>query len=248
MSTSLFRHGVPAALPVVAVLSVLSAWSVGAEAARAQREGKDVYAAACIACHQDGKDGAPRIGDRPAWIPRLQKGLDMLVETATLGHGAMPARGGMASLSDAELRNAIVYMFNHGLPAATAAAAPAAAPMDPRHRVVSGIDVYLGLLQADAMRGRRPAGMPSGKGYYHVNISLADHASHAAVNDAQVRVRVSDGMSTERKPMATTAANNAVSYGNYFRLASGSYYQIVAEIQRPGVPGTIEAKFDFKAP
>jgi hypothetical protein len=44
------------------------------------------------------------------------------------------------------------------------------------------------------------------------------------------------------------AANNTVSYGNYFRFASGTYYNITAEIRRPGVPGTIEAKFEFKAP
>jgi hypothetical protein len=105
------------------------------------------------------------------------------------------------------------------------------------------------MMRAEALReGQRPAAVPAGKGYYHVNISLADHASSSAVHDAQVRLRVSDGMSTERKPLAVTAANNRVSYGNFFRLASGNYYQITAEIERPGVPGTLEAKFEFKAP
>jgi len=248
MSTRLFHHGMPAALPAIVALSMLSAWSGPAQSVRVPREGKDVYAAACIACHQDGKDGAPRIGDRPAWTPRLRHGLDQLVETAVQGHGAMPARGGMASLSDVELRNAIVYMFNHGLPSAAAAAESSPAPRGPRHQLVSGTDVYLGLLQAEAMRRQHQAGVPSGTGYYHVNISLADHASKASINDAQVRVRVSDGMSTEQKPLGMVAANNVVSYGNYFRLSSGSFYQITAEIQRPGKPGTIEAKFDFKAP
>jgi cytochrome c5 len=42
----------------------------------------------------------------------------------------MPARGGMANLTDPEMRSAVLYMFNAGggtAPAAGAAAAPAAA-------------------------------------------------------------------------------------------------------------------------
>lgn len=249
-NTPLSRAGLlVATLPAMAVLSLLSTWSGPASAARAERQGKDVYAAACIDCHQEGRHGAPRVGDRPAWIPRLREGLDVLVDKAVQGHGAMPARGGMASLSDAELRGAIVYMFNFGLPATRAAAPSATVPLDPRHRLVDGTDVYLGMMRAEALReGQRPKGVPAGKGYYHVNISLADHASMSAVNDAQVRLRVSDGMRTERKPLTVTAANNIVSYGSFFRLDSGSYYQITAEIERPGVPGTLEAKFEFKAP
>jgi cytochrome c5 len=250
MSTTMPRAGaLDAMLPAIAVISMLSAWSGPAPAARAERQGKDVYAAACIECHQEGRHGAPRIGDRPAWVPRLREGLDALVEKAVQGHGDMPARGGMASLSDNELRGAIVYMFNFGLPASRAAAPAAPVAPDPRHRLVNGTDVYLGMMRAEALRSeQRPQAVPAGKGYYHVNISLADHASSTAVSDAQVRLRVSDGMRTERKPLAVTAANNMVSYGNFFRLDSGSYYQIVAEIERPGVPGTLEAKFEFKAP
>lgn len=80
----------------------------------AQRSGEQVVKAQCSKCHQDGKDGAPRIGDREAWTPRFSKGLDTLVRSAVGGHGGMPARGGKADLTDAELRNAITYMFNKG--------------------------------------------------------------------------------------------------------------------------------------
>jgi len=90
--------------------------------------------------------------------------------------------------------------------------------------------------------------IPSGKGYYHLNISLADNKSHVPLSDAQVTLKVSDGVTMQSKALGLVAANNAVSYGNYFRFESGSAYNITAQIQRPGVPGTIEAKFEFKAP
>jgi len=55
--------------------------------------------------------GAPRIGDRDARIPRLKEGLDSLVQSAIKGHGGMPARGGLANLTDNEMKSAIVYLF-----------------------------------------------------------------------------------------------------------------------------------------
>ena len=84
------------------------------------RGGEQVVQAQCSKCHQDGAGGAPRIGDRAAWTPRLKNGMDATVRSAIHGHGGMPARGGMADLSDAEIRNAVTYMFDPG-----GAAAPA---------------------------------------------------------------------------------------------------------------------------
>ena len=49
---------------------------------------------------------------------------------------------------------------------------------------------------AGARSGDKPD-IPSGKGYYHVNISLADSKSQVPVTNADVTVRVSDGMTTE---------------------------------------------------
>lgn len=80
----------------------------------AQRSGEEIVKAQCSKCHKDGVGGAPKIGDLDAWIPRLKPGLDVVVRSAINGHGGMPARGGMANLTDAELRSAIVYMFSQG--------------------------------------------------------------------------------------------------------------------------------------
>jgi len=77
----------------------------------APRTGEEVVKAQCIKCHESGKGGAPKIGDRDAWIPRLKEGLESTVRSAMKGHGGMPARGGLADLSDSELRSAVIYLF-----------------------------------------------------------------------------------------------------------------------------------------
>lgn len=228
---------------------------VGGATPAVVRSSETIVQGQCAKCHQSGQDGAPKIGDRPAWIPHLKKGLDPLVASAVHGHGPMPARGGLADLSDQEIRGAIVYMFSYGLPAAPPPAPQA--PADPRHKVVSGTDIYLGMARAETMQatqaeaekaGAAKVDIPTGKGYYHLNISLADNKSQVPVTDAEVKVRVSDGMTSESKTLGLVAINNAVSYGNYFRFSSGNSYNITAEIRRPGTASAIEAKFEFKAP
>jgi hypothetical protein len=167
----------------------------------------------------------------------------------------MPSRGGLPDLSGDGIRGAILYMFNYGLPAIPPP--PPAAAADPHHKLVSGIDIYLGLMRAEAVRaaqaqakksGTSRVAVPSGKGYYHLNISLADNKSHTPVTDAQVTMRVSDGMTTESKTLGLVAANNSVSYGNFFRFSSGNAYNIRTEIRRPGVPGTVVANFEHREP
>ena len=78
----------------------------------AQRSGKEIVQARCRQCHEAGKGGAPKIGDRSAWIPRLSHGFERTVQSAIHGHGGMPARGGLPDLTDNEVRAAIVYMLN----------------------------------------------------------------------------------------------------------------------------------------
>jgi len=81
----------------------------------AARSGEAIVKARCSQCHGTGVGGAPRIGDRKAWIGRAREGFDGLVRSAIRGHGAMPARGGMADLTDAEMRSAVTYMFQRSV-------------------------------------------------------------------------------------------------------------------------------------
>jgi pseudoazurin len=80
-----------------------------ASASSATRSGKEVYTAVCAACHSTGAAGAPKVGDKAAWEPRIAAGLDSLMNTAINGKGAMPARGGQ-NIGDEELKAAIRYM------------------------------------------------------------------------------------------------------------------------------------------
>ena len=113
----------------------VAAAPAAAAAPVAERTGQQVVAAACGKCHESGAGGAPKIGDRAAWIQRAKLGLTGVYQSALKGHAGMPARGGMADLSDAEVKRAVEYMMNSGAGTpvvtaaapATAAAAPAAA-------------------------------------------------------------------------------------------------------------------------
>lgn len=78
--------------------------------AAAPRSGSEVYTAHCFACHGTGAAGAPKVGDKAAWEPRLAQGLDGLTASAIAGKGAMPPRGGSAS-SDEEIKAAIEHML-----------------------------------------------------------------------------------------------------------------------------------------
>ena len=73
-------------------------------------DGKAVYDKVCVACHQVSVAGSPRLGDKAAWAPRIQTGMDSLLQSVVKGKGAMPPRGGNPSLSDAEVRAAVEFM------------------------------------------------------------------------------------------------------------------------------------------
>ena len=94
--------------PVAKVELVASA----GDAVTGTRSGEDLVKAVCAACHQTGAAGAPKIGDKAAWAPRLGQGLDGLVKSATVGKNAMPPKGGAADASESELARAIVFMAN----------------------------------------------------------------------------------------------------------------------------------------
>ncbi len=86
--------------------------AAGGDAAKGARSGEDLVKAVCAACHQTGAAGAPKIGDKAAWAPRLGQGLDGLVKSATAGKKARPPKGGAADASETELARAIVFMAN----------------------------------------------------------------------------------------------------------------------------------------
>ena len=85
--------------------------AAGGDAMVDPAKGKEIYNTVCQACHTTGAAGAPKFGDKAAWAPRIGKGLDELVASATKGLNAMPAKGGYSG-SDAEFRAAVEYIVN----------------------------------------------------------------------------------------------------------------------------------------
>lgn len=83
-----------------------------ASASSGPRSGSEVYDAVCMACHSTGAAGAPKIGDTAAWAPRIDKGLDTLIDHALNGFNAMPAKGGCANCPDEEIQAAVEHMVS----------------------------------------------------------------------------------------------------------------------------------------
>lgn len=94
------------------------------------KNGEQVYAAQCTACHTAGVAGAPKLGDEATWAPRIKTGVEALLNSALKGKGAMGPQGG-GDFGDLEIARAVVYMSNKSgakfdepkVPAAPASAA-----------------------------------------------------------------------------------------------------------------------------
>jgi hypothetical protein len=142
---------------------------------------------------------------------------------------------------------------------AIASALPAAlvAHEEGGHRIVDGMEIYVGVLPAETLRATHAKGdpeflmhngIPWRAGYYHVNVSLFDSNTKAPIDDAQVETRVEElgGMDAQSKTMEKMAINHTVSYGNYFRMSGKGPFWISVTIRRPELPEAIETKFQHK--
>jgi cytochrome c5 len=107
-------------LPVLFLCAPLAAFAAGSSAvampaglsgALGSRSGEQIVQYQCTLCHGPGISGAPKIGDGKAWGARAQVGLDGLARSAARGRGAMPPSGGLAEITEPELRAAIAYML-----------------------------------------------------------------------------------------------------------------------------------------
>ena len=74
--------------------------------------GKKVYQSTCALCHAASIAGAPKPGDMAAWEPRVAQGYATLYDHAITGIRGMPPKGGNPGLSEADIANAVGYMFS----------------------------------------------------------------------------------------------------------------------------------------
>ena len=220
-------------IAALVIASAAGAWPgfAGAQAPPAERTGEQIVKQQCATCHEKGLHGAPRIDDRAAWAQRMKNGLDATVRSAIRGHGKMPARGGLADTTDAELRAAILYLFNPAGQPPRPVAAPAPGP---NQKIVDGVEVYLGVSS-------------KGDGLCHINITLRDSQTHQPIEKAEVEVKVTNPvMGAETKKLNVEKTGNVVSYGNDFRISGKEPHVISVQIRRAQSARVIETKFDYR--
>ena len=93
----------------------IEATGSAAPAAALPADGAAAYQAACTACHGAGIAGAPKVGDKAAWGPRVAQGKDTLYKHAVEGFtgktGVMPAKGGQTAWPDDLVKQAVDHML-----------------------------------------------------------------------------------------------------------------------------------------
>jgi hypothetical protein len=145
---------------------------------------------------------------------------------------------------DTRTRNSWILIFGLGV------SSPAFA--GPNEVVVDGIEVRLGMMTAERLRAyprgsveaAMHGGVPKGSGYYHVNVTLFDAATHAAIADASVEAElIQAGAAPVRKHLVAMTINRGQCYGEYFRLAGREPPSIVVRIASRGTTHVTEAKF-----
>jgi cytochrome c5 len=80
------------------------------------QDGTAAYETGCHACHGAGIAGAPKVGDKAAWGPRIAQGKETLYDHAIKGFngktGVMPAKGGQVSWPDDLIKQAVDHMVD----------------------------------------------------------------------------------------------------------------------------------------
>jgi len=94
----------------VVILAAVGA--ISAHTGAAARDGKVIYAQNCARCHTNGVAGARKVEDKAAWTQRMEQGREAMLTAVLRGRGAMPPKGGNASLTDADAKAAVDHMLN----------------------------------------------------------------------------------------------------------------------------------------
>lgn len=103
------------------VVGILAFLLIGWGDTAVASEGGKIYKQSCAVCHADGVPGtpeAPKVGSRndpkfaADWYRRLFAGREALLHSVLNGKGAMPPKGGDASLSDTQAEAALDYMLS----------------------------------------------------------------------------------------------------------------------------------------
>ena len=102
--------------PPPAAAPAASAPAPVADAAADGGKGAELFKKTCAMCHQTGVAGAPKLGDKADWGPRIAQGQDTLYKHAIEGYtgpdgGVMPPKGGNAALSEEQIHATVDWML-----------------------------------------------------------------------------------------------------------------------------------------
>lgn len=100
------------ALTLSFTVEAADARNLVADRASMPLKGREVYMQSCAMCHSPGTGGAPRPGVSDDWAERAKKGPAELMVSVLRGKGAMPPKGGNASLSRGDAYLALDFMLN----------------------------------------------------------------------------------------------------------------------------------------
>lgn len=122
------------------------------------------------------------------------------------------------------------------------------------HKTVGGIDIYIGVMPAEVIRGRESAteshmhgGVPIHSTLYHLMGALFEPGSGARITGAEVRAIVAEpGMAGQSKLLQPMTISDAVTYGNYFAMSDQRTNRIHLEIQVPG-KARVAADLEYSA-
>jgi len=131
--------------------------------------------------------------------------------------------------------------------------APASAHAAGDSQTVGNVEIYLGLMPAEMIRGHPPqhtessmhGGVSAASGDYHVLIALFDARNGKRITGARVSARVSEiGLSGQEKPLQPMQIAGTETYGNYFSMAGNGPFRIDIVIRLPGESQDIKAQFE----
>lgn len=93
-----------------ALAAAVQAAAPAADAIQSGIDGEKIYRGLCFSCHDAGIAGAPKLGDKTAWAPRIAAGSESMYNNSIKGQGIMPAKGGNPTLTDDEIKAAVDWM------------------------------------------------------------------------------------------------------------------------------------------
>lgn len=130
----------------------------------------------------------------------------------------------------------------------TAAAAPSG-----NSSVVGDVQIYMGILPAELIRGHPPGhtensmhgGRPTAHGEFHIVVALFDVRTGLRLTGADVSARVSEiGLAGSQKTLSPMQIAGAESYGNYFEMPGRGPFRISLTIRLRDRTQDIKAEFE----